>query len=228
MIPQRSGEPRELRDGETVRTEKGVIGVVHRMMQIPGPHRFTVDGISGFWWAGGTRGCLDKEFGPGDIVEILGPAEEDHGDGTVTRVVTLPVTMESRHWRVAEPIEFGIPLDGDTYLSTYEKELLVSTSDSGWQQRLILRPKTPLTPPYVEKLAEAIEADKLSLPPGWEVLTYRKGNGWGFCDEIGWAGLCGRCCGPLPPRQDTDPTEITRAEIDAARERLKSKGGRSV
>lgn len=233
MIPQRSGEPRELRDGETVRTEKGIIGVVHRMMQIPGPHRFTIDGISGFWWAGGTRGCLDKEFGPGDIIEILGPAEEDHGDGTVTRVVTLPVTMHRETWEAGDPQCLKYAELGDFIADGFTDDYNFPPRDAGnldlGDLALILRPKTPPTPQIVDRIAEAIEAGEVVLPPGTLSLKWQEVAGTGplWCyvkpeDEYLWRDYAN---GPLPPRQDTDPTEITRAEIDAAREKLKSKGG---
>jgi hypothetical protein len=99
-IPLASGGEREIETGDTVKTAHGITGVAQVVDR--GSHLGKYVAILGLgayrWLMDGTtyRDTLLKPYDitPGDIVLILGQAEQDNGDGTVMRL--LPVCGDSQ------------------------------------------------------------------------------------------------------------------------------------
>ena len=87
--------------------------------------------------------------------------------------------------------------------------------------------KAPPAPhPWLIALAKLIESEKTVLPPCCEVIHWY--GGWHF--SPGGGAIAGNVWdairnGPLPPRDESTPTEVTIEEIRAAREWVKQQEG---
>lgn len=211
-LPTLDGTERELREGDRVRLRCGIDETIKRDHQ---QDIWRWDGLGGFCWAPDGRYDLakDSEF---DIVLILGPEREEHGRGDglmVTQIKPLPVT--------------GLPDDVDRVIGVDLGYPGIQTS-SDWSIMacLQLRPATPPAPhPWLIELAKRIETEKTGLPVSGTALVHLGTEWfWRLGDKGAWPHAT-ELFGPLPPRDDDTPNEVTVEEIRAAREWVKQQEG---
>lgn len=141
-------------------------------------------------------GFLGSREDDRDIALILGPAEETHGDGTVTKLCALPVTMAARHWQSHDVVRIGPLKMNDHYLTG---GCTARTSvDCDTQPFVVLRPKPTPSPTYTEKLIEAVQKGEVVLPHAATKLEFKFDDAiWVLGDKGRW-GHATELFGTLP------------------------------
>lgn len=213
-LPVLGGGERELREGDRVRLANDAVlpvgyltvnGVPLATKPFINTDFYDSDGSYLGWRYDGSAVCDNPAL---DIVLILGPAEETHGD-YVSRVMT--VIGKGRPKDLDRVIGFSTPLIPDNLESDFTREGSIT-----------LRKPVP-SPTYTEKLRDWLEQKRCQLPLN-AMKLWRVAGGWRFDDttnlavEIDWNRQVDFALGPLPPWQPGDETTIDLAMVREAAE----------
>ncbi|QDV78053.1 hypothetical protein [Botrimarina mediterranea] len=197
-LPTIDGGERELKDGDRVRLRNGIDDTIHWSTE-DNAWRGLEGRDSGGWMRNGRR-WNNVSDSPHDIVLILGPAEQDNGDGTVTHIRTLAVT--------------GHP-DDVVRTSTVSMEYPRIRPEQH-HRNATLKLAAPRRS-YKDKLVEAVKAGTVVLPPGAKRLKRCVG-----ANQSWWEWVDGGTAvelwsdehnGPLPPREPGDEDSVDLAEV---------------
>lgn len=214
-LPTLHGEERELRDGDRVRLRCGIDDTISQL-EYGDPYVWV--GLESRTWRENGRCFLDPSSF--DIVLILGPAEETHENGTVSKVVPMRVRMEAGLWDEFTPTETRSACHGETYLHS-PKSAVKCVCNGTFHDRVILqpKPKPAPTPTYQERLIAAVQAGECVLPLKAIRLRRKDGEWFGQNDRGEYEWLWpDHALGKLPPRIEGDPTTIDLADVRAALE----------